>query len=228
MLIDIFRLTKATDLTTEKAVVEYLKSKAGGFNYNRSATFTEKAYGGYPHLDSLYSQCEGDGTSIAKVHNAKVLRQTAPLSVGRKIQTFPFPKRRYTVAPGINSSMGPQFFFVESETVKLLYIHARNSHRADLKDFAGLAWALKQDVLDEDFFGQPSDVEFINVDKRGETPHTEVYSLKDLEAHLKEDPQITLARFTRVFSKIREQGLAGELIKRRRPRPENPQPDLFA
>lgn len=228
MLIDIFRLTQSTDMATQKAIIDYLKSKAGGFNYNRSATFTEKAYGGYRNLDSLFSQCEGDGTSIAKVHNTKVLKATAPLSLGRNIQTFRFPKRKYTVAPGIKSSLGPQFFFVENGVVKLLYIHARNSHRADLKDFAGLAWALKQDVLDEDFFGQPSDIEFINVDKRGSVSTTEVYSLSDLEVHLMEDPQTTLGRFTRAFNNIKQSGLAGEIVRRRRPQAEYPHPDLFA
>jgi len=227
MLIDIFRLTEKSELATQKNIIAYLKSKAGGFNYNRSATFTEKAYSGYRNLEALYSQCEGDGSSIAKVHNTRVLRETAPLALKRSIQTFRFPKRKYTLAPGIQSAMGPQFFFVENGVVKLLYIHARNEHRADLKDFAGLAWALKQDVLDEDFFGQPSDIEFINVDKRGKIAKTEVYSLEDLEKHLSEDPQLTLSRFVKVFSEVREDGLAGVIRRPDRRKPSDDQPDLF-
>lgn len=227
MLIDCFRLTERSELKTTVNIIDHVKRKAGGFNYNRSATFTRKAYHGYRNFDSLYSQCEGKNPSTARIHNTKVLKATAPLSAGRKIQTFDFPKRKFRLAPNIEAALGPQFFFTENGIVKLLYIHARNDYRASLKDFAGLAWALKNDVLDEDFFEQPSDIEFIDIDKRKNTTSVNVYSLEDLLSHRSEDPSKTLARFLKCFTKVREQSLAGEITKPK-PRTKEEHPDLFA
>lgn len=226
MLLDVFRLTAPSEKQTVANIIRHKETPAGGFNYGRSATFTEKAYSGYRDFRALFSQCEGDGTSIAKVHNTKVLRLTAPLSQGRAIQTFPFPKRAITLAPGIQSSLGPKFFFVENGLVKLHYIHARNSFRASLKDFAGLGWAIKQEILDQDFFGQPSDVEFINVDKRDGTSSVEVYNLGDLLPHLKESPEKTIARFVKCLRHVDENSLAKERTRRKPKDKPSPQLDL--
>ena len=227
MLIDCFRLTEPSELKTTANIIDHVKRKAGGFNYNRSATFTRKAYQGYRNFESLYRQCEGADPSVARINNTKVLKETAPLSTGRKIQTFDFPRRKFKLAPNIEAALGPQFFFTENGIVKLLYIHARNGFRASLKDFAGLAWALKSDVLDEDFFGQPSDIEFIDIDKRTDSPSVNIYSLKDLEGYRTEDPSITLARFLKCFSKVREEELAGEIASRQ-PAHRDTHPDLFS
>ena len=87
MLLDVFRLTTPSEMQTTANIIRHEETPAGGFNYNRSVTFTEKAYNGYRNYDSLYAQCVGDGSSIAKIHNTKVLKATAPLSDGRNIQT---------------------------------------------------------------------------------------------------------------------------------------------
>ncbi|MEL6688048.1 MAG: hypothetical protein AAFP97_10565, partial [Pseudomonadota bacterium] len=66
MFLDVFRLTTPSERQTTANIIRHKETAAGGFNYNRSATFTEKAYGGYRNFPSLYAQCEGDGSSVAK------------------------------------------------------------------------------------------------------------------------------------------------------------------
>ncbi|MEL6687684.1 MAG: hypothetical protein AAFP97_08680, partial [Pseudomonadota bacterium] len=145
----------------------------------------------------------------------KVLRATAPLSDGRDIQTFSFSKRTITLAPGLVSNLGPRFFFVEDGIVKLYNVHARNNYRAEKKDFAGLAWACKQEILDQDFFGQPSDIEFVDVDKRGDSTSVVTYGLDDLLPFLLEPPEETIARFVKCYRKVLEEGLAKPKARRK-------------
>lgn len=228
MLLDCFRLTATTEVETEKNTIEYLKQKKGGFNYNRAAKGTRMAYDGY-ELEPLYRQFSLGNASVAKTHNLKVLKITAPLATGRKIQTFDIKKRKFIITPTIQANLGPQFFFVENDVVKLAYIHARNNHRASLVHLAGLAWGMKTEILDDDFYDQPSDVEFLDVDKRDDQSIVKSYTLSELETYLHEDPMETLSRFARVFTKIRNNGLAGEIIKpHRRPREDkSPNHELF-
>lgn len=216
MLIDVFRLTERTENKTTENLVKYLKSPSGGFNYQRAATYSKSAFSGCPVTESFFASCEKDKSSNALIHNGLVLRQIAPLAVGRNVKAFKLPRSKFALSADYHSNLGPQFFFTEDGVVKVAYIHARNNYRAGMKDFAGLGWAIKKRILDDDFFGLPSDVEFMDVDKSGKVHTVETYNLKRLEPYLAEDPNVTVARFVRCFKRICEQELAGELRKPKR------------
>jgi hypothetical protein len=219
MLIDVFRLTAATSFETEVNIIKHLKKKGGGHNHLKSAAFIKAAY----HNESLRTpqlivSCRGDGTKFAAVDNAKIVEAVLPKILGRKIQAFDFGKRHYQIAPDLFSILGPNFFIVEEETIKMVYIHARNKGRASMSDLAGLAWAIDEEILKTEFFGQKTDVEIHYVDKTGTKRDDTLLNLENLKGYLREDPNITLDRFTRAFKKIDENRLAGDVNKREQKR----------
>lgn len=215
MVLDVFRLTTGDIDLTIKNIVDHLQREAGGFNYQRGASYIRKAYHGYRKFELLVDQCRGAGDNAALIYNAKLVEFVAPLSAGRIIQTFDFPKKAITLAQGVVSDLGPNFFFVEDGKVKLFYVHARNSFRARKEDIAGLAYYYRQEILDTEFYGQPADVEIVDVDKRNDDAQVRVYSLSDLEACLREYPALTTDRFVKAFRTIEDRRLAGELRKPR-------------
>ena len=219
MLIDVFRLTAETVIETEVNIVKHLKKKGGGHNHLKSAAFIKAAYNSEKlRTAELVAACRGDGTTIEAIDNAKIVESVLPKIIGRKIQAFDFGKRYYQIAPDLFSSLGPNFFIVEGGIIKMVYIHARNQGRASVSDLAGLAWAIDEEILKTEFFGQRTDVEIHYVDKSGINRSDTLFNLGMLKGHLKEDPNFTLDRFTRAFRNIDENRLAGDVRAQKRKR----------
>ncbi|WP_141211574.1 hypothetical protein [Brucella grignonensis] len=219
MLIDVFRLTGETDAETESNVTRHLAKKPGGHSHQRSVTFLKAAYSN-AHLrtQKLIADCRGNGTIVGANDNAKIVESVLPKIIGRKIQAFDFGKRQYQISPDLFSTIGPSFFIVENDTIKMVYFHSRNDNRASISDLAGLAWAIDEEILKTDFFGQRADVEIHYVDKIGSRRSDTLYNLESLRPYLKEEPIVILDRFARAFRKVDENRLAGELKKREQKR----------
>ena len=215
MLLDTFRLTDSDYSKTVENITDHFKKSPGGFNYSRAARYQRVAFSGFNNLDSLHKQCLGDGNSRALIENAKVFRLISGLSIGRAIQTFNFPKRSLTLARGIDAPMGPSFFFVENETIKLFYIHCRNGHRASQQDLAMLASAYKNEILELEFFGLKADIELIDVGPRNKDGLATVdsYSLGDLILPSIEEMKAKTDMFLKAFKYVDENRMAGEKIK---------------
>ena len=99
--------------------------------------------------------------------------------------------------------------------IKLVYVHARNNSRASLHNLASFAFVVKRAILDQEFFGQPSDVEVHYVDKTGSNRIDSVQSLQSLGRYLREDPDETLGRFAQAFIKVDSGKLAGNAARSR-------------
>src|SRR5690606_37318244 len=99
------------------------------------------------------------------------------------------------------------------------YVHASNDKRASLSDLAGLASILKTDVLDQDFYGQPADVEVHYVDKKGSARKDVIYDLKRLEKYLDEDPSVTLTRFASALVDVMENDRVTPPVRKKREAP---------
>jgi len=214
MFLDVFSITKTSQLETEQAIIQYLSKGAGGFNYKRCAKYCATIVKGHHSIESLVSQCKGNGESVALIQNSKVLEIVAPKLISLDSQVFNFPKQTITLAPGIYSNLGPNFFFVENGVVKIFYLHARKSDRATKADLAGLAWGFKKEILDNDFLGMKADVMLVDVDRLDETnPIVNMYSLDELLPELIEAPEDTIIRFAKALRKVDEHKLAGEIKK---------------
>lgn len=219
MVIDAIRLTSGDVEGTVTNLVEYLKAGAGGWNHLRAAGFMRKAFDGASDLSGLVSACKGDGRK-AFLDNAKILEAALPKIIGRRAQSFSFPRTKFIISPTIMSAVGPAFFIVEGGTIKLIYVHARNEGRASLANLASFAELAKREILDNDFYAQPGDIEVHYVDKRQGNRTDQVLSLGDLAKHAEEPIDSILGRFAEAFRIVDTERLAGPKAIRRRKAPE--------
>jgi hypothetical protein len=214
MLIDAFRLTGANEEITIQNLIGHYSSAGGGWNHLRSVAALKLAYSGVTDLEGLVKGCQGSEKD-SELDNAKIVEAAAPHIIGRKTQCFPYKKHSYAVTPKIFCPMGPAFYIVEGGVIKLIYIHARNNSRASLHNLASFSFVVKRAILEQEFFGQPSDVEVHYVDKTGENRIDSVHTLETLRRYLREDPDETLSRFARAFMTVDEGKLAGDGARRR-------------
>lgn len=203
MLIDAFRLSANNFRDTVDNIVTHYSTAGGGWNHQRCLRPIMHGYNGASDIDALVKGCKGQGKK-SQIDNAKIAQAVLPKVVGRDTQCFPYKRNYFALTPKIRCALGPSFFIVEGGVVKLVYVHARNEKRASLSDLAGLASIFKTDVLDQDFYGQPTDVELHYVDKRGAVRSDEVYDLKRIQTYLREDPNVTLARFASALMDVME------------------------
>ena len=223
ILIDAFRLTGSSHSETVDNLVQHYKAGAGGWNHQRSAFFIRTAFDGVSDTASLVTSCRGRGTK-AQIDNAKIVESVLPKVVGRATKTFPYRRTYFAITPTARCSMGPAFYVVEKGAVKLVYIHARTTNRAELHHIAPLAYLVKSEILEQDFYGEPADVEIHYVDKAGTNRDDLVLSLSSLQRYLNEPPLDTLTRFAKAFVEVDEGRLAGEVQKRKATKTEPPEP----
>jgi hypothetical protein len=214
MLIDAMRLTDRSLVGTVSNIVGYFRSGAGGWNHQRAAKFMRYGFDRAGSLEHLVGGCRGDGRK-AFADNTKIVEATLPAILDRKAQSFPFPRTKLALTPDLHSGIGPAFFIVEDGLVRLVYLHARNDNRASLADLAAFASLAKREILDNDFYGIAGDIEIHLVDKRGANRLDTVLSFAELEPHLREPAEATVARFVEAFLLVDRNRLAGSLRPRK-------------
>lgn len=194
MLIDAFRLCAPTHDETISNIINHYSTAPGGWNHQRCLRSIMLGFNGAADRAALIAGCKASGKP-SQIDNAKIVEAVLPHVIGRNTQCFPYKRRHYALTPFLHCSMGPSFFIVEDGVIKLVYFHARNENRATLTDIAGLAHLFKSELLDQDFYGEASDVEVHYVDKRRTNRIDEVHTLSSLSNHLEEDPSAILSRF---------------------------------
>ena len=203
MLVDAFRLSANTLEETVANIIGHYSTQGGGWNHQRCLRSIMHGYNGATDTAALVAGCRGEGKK-SQVDNAKIVEAVLPKVMGRNTQCFPYKRSPYALTPRILCPMGPSFFIVENGVIKLVYVHARNENRASLSDLAGLASVLKTDVLEQEFYGQVTDIELHYVDKKGSARSDSVYNLRRLQTHLREEPSVTLARFASALVDVME------------------------
>lgn len=163
MLIDVFRLTGDDHQENIQSQILYFARSPGGFNYNRAATFQMKAYQGYSDADSLHKQCIGHGNRRDLVENAKVLRLILPWARNREVRVVRLPRHFLTLTKDVSCPLGPSFGFLEDGVMKVFYLHCRNTSRASVVDLSYWAAAIKFELLENEFYELPADIEILNV-----------------------------------------------------------------
>jgi hypothetical protein len=224
LLVDAFRLTGATIEKTIESLVEYYQSQGGGWNHLRAATYLRLGYLGGIGAEALVAGCKGDGRR-AYLDNAKIVEAALPKILGRNTQAFDVPPITYAVTPTIRCAMGPAFFVTENGVVKLVYVHARNEKRASKENLASLAMAAKAEILDNEFFGQPGDLEIHFIDKSGSNRDDELPNLDALRPAYQEPYQETLSRFAKALLIVDEQRLAGDIVPKAKEKATPPNTD---
>lgn len=203
MLVDAFRLSSGSFDQTVDNIIGHYSMSPGGWNHQRCLRPIMHGYNGATDILGLIAGCRGRGED-SQVDNAKIVEAVLPKVIGRSTQCFPYKRKHYALTPKILCPLGPSFFIVEGGVIKLVYVHARNEKRASLANLAGLASILRSDILDQDFYGQPTDVEIHYVDKKGSARSDSVYDLSSLQRYLIEEPTVTLTRFASALIDVME------------------------
>jgi hypothetical protein len=206
MLIDAIRLTAKNRTQTIDNIIEHYSTAGGGWNHQRCLRPIMHAYNGADDSTSLIAGCKGSGKA-SQLDNSKIVEAVLPKVIGRQTQCFPYKRRHLALTPTIHCAMGPSFFIVEGGVIKLVYVHARNKKRATLQDIANLASVLKSEILDQEFYGEFTDVEIHYVNKKGNAREDTVYNLERLSSLRDSDPMQKLSLFATCLVTVMEQDL---------------------
>ena len=161
----------------------FYESGGAPFNYMSGTRSIKHAYKGLHVLKQLIAGCDIEKTAQGKKSNTEIVEHAAPLAFGRSTQVFDLPRRQFAFGRDLYSSYRIPFFFVENGTAKLYYLQPRKSCNLTYDEIGMVGTIHKKYLLDTEFFGQKTDVEYVDLSAAPGTKDRIVhcYSLKDLE-----------------------------------------------
>ena len=171
---------------------------------------------GLHDLDALVSGFKDD--RVGSGPNRDVVSLAAPLAFGRKTQVFDLPSRKFAFGRDRLSSYRVPFFFVENGTVKVYLLLPRKGPYLSFDAICGCATVLKKFLLEQEFYGQPVDVEIVDVSRKTKDAARTIqkYAIADLplwsEERLKEHLRV-------VSAALDQMELDGVVKNNRRKRP---------
>jgi hypothetical protein len=215
--------------TVEQAVewlTHYYEDDGCPWNYRIGTRAIKAGYRGLHRLDLLTASCAQEKTKQGRISNAEIIRLAAPIAFGRSTQVFDLPARQFAFGRTRQAAYRIPFFFVEGGIVKLYFIQPRKHHGATLDQLGMIGKIHKKYLLDTEFFGQTSDVEYVNLgaeEKKGPRV-VRYYSLDSLNLWSDERLEDRLTLIAEALDKIEERGI---LQSRRRPARPEPEMPLF-
>jgi hypothetical protein len=141
----------------------YYDTDGAPFNYLSGTRAIKYGYKGVHTLDQLVAACAKEKTAQGQKSNSEIVQLAAPISFGRATQVFDLPRRQFHFGRDINAGYRIPFFFVENGTVKLYYLQPRKSCNLTYDQLCMVATIHKKYLLDTEFFGQLTDVEYVDV-----------------------------------------------------------------
>lgn len=215
---ELFRVN-TTSLSSAETHLELLYLKSGGkFNYLSATKSLLYAFKGMHDLKQLVAGCEKTGSKIGRGPNAEVAKLAAPVAFGRKTQVFPFPKRQFHFGVDRAAPFRVPFFFVESEIIKICFLQPAKSGGLCSDQIGGLFKVLKGHLRDREFYGEQTDIEYIDVSSPsvGGERKLQRKSLADIKLWSDERLADHLTIISRALDNLEAMGLAEE-VKPRRP-----------
>jgi hypothetical protein len=199
--------------------------EAGGcpWNYRTGTKSIKAGYKGLHRLDLLLASCARESTKQGRISNSEIIRLAAPMAFGRSTQVFDLPPRQFSFGRRRRAAYRIPFFFVEDGVVKLYYIQPRKEHGPTFDQLGMVGKIHKKYLLDTEFFGQVSDLEYLNLgaeEKKGQRV-VRSYSLGSLNIWSDEQLADRLTLISEALDKIEERGV----VKSRR-RPARPEPEM--
>ena len=179
-------LARASGQTLEE-MVEWLKAyysdQGGFFNYLSGTRSVKQSYRGFHNLPQLIAGTQADRTAQSRKSNAEIVTMAAPLAFGRKTQVFDLPKRQFHFGRDLSTGYRVPFFFVENGIIHLYFLQPRKSFNLTHAELSMVATVHKKYLLDNEFYGESADIEYVDLSEDEETKVRQLnrFKLDDLE-----------------------------------------------
>jgi len=204
--------------------VDYFNQGGAPFNYRRATRAVRAAYKGVHRLHLLTAGCVAEATAIGRTANSDVVRSAAPFAFGRTTQVFDLSPRRFAFGKDHHAGYRIPFLFVENGVVHVYYLQPRKSEGPDFDELGMVGTIVKKYLLDTEFFGLKTDVEFVDVGVRPTEKERfpRKYSLSDLR--LWSDRRLA-NRLTMISEALEIVANGDQVVRRPRVYPR-PEPDM--
>lgn len=207
-------------------LTEYYEGAGCPWSYRVGTTAIKAAYKGIDRLDLLLASCQQIKSKQGRSSNNEIIQLAAPKAFGRSIQVFDLPPRKFAFGRKRHAGYRIPFFFVEDGIVKLYYLQPRKEHGPSSDQLGMVAKIHKQYLLDSEFFGQASNVEYVNLgalEKKGPRV-VRTHSLGTLNVWSDERLE---DRLTLISEALDQMEARGTVKSRRRPVRPDPGMPLF-
>jgi hypothetical protein len=160
---DLARIEGCTVSDVFEWLIRYYNQDIIPWNYRVSTKCVKAGYRGLHSLKTLLDACSKEKIKHARKANQDVVELAAPLAFGRKTQVFDLPRRQFPFGRKHHAGYRVPFFFVENGIVKLYFLQPRKLANLSYEQICMVATIHKRYLLDTEFFGQPCDVEYVDV-----------------------------------------------------------------
>jgi len=179
-------LARASGETRDELIswfLAYYETSGAPFNYRSGTRAIKIGYKGLHSLAPLVDSCAREKTAQGRKSNSEIVQLAAPVSFGRGTQVFDLPRRQFQFGRDLHAGYRIPFFFVENKTVKLYFLQPRKGSNLTYDQLCMVATIHKKYLLDTEFFGQSTDVEYVDVSADPNTKERELrrYSLESLK-----------------------------------------------
>lgn len=180
---EIFR----TDTLSVESAIAHLVSALTpvniNWNYIDGHSRIMSAYKGLHSIDVLtHYPASKSGKDGAK-YNAELVTVAAPVAFSRTTSVVKVERQTFAYGRNREAAFRIPFVFIENGVIKAYALQAKKHDSMSLDQVAGYCSLIKRYFLDQQYYGMPTDIEFVDAScKPGEkTRSVKKYNLADLE-----------------------------------------------
>lgn len=222
---DLARVEGASATEATAWLINYYNAPDIPWNYVRGTRCVRQAYKGLHHLPSLLAGCQAEKNRIGRQQNTDVVTLAAPVAFDRATMVFDLQRQKFPFGRDLRAAYRIPFFFVEDNAVKLYFLQPRKSAALTFDQLCMVATIHKRFLLDREFYGQKSDLEYVDVSINRETKERTLtrYTLNELEMWSEKRLADHLTMVAEAYEVVRALGTTSKSGRPgRRPDPDMP------